>query len=152
MKFFFAQYRCLLFLLLFAPIAVAQQAMYAQETSSRYLARIQLNTAAELMEVLERSEQLFVANNYQLQSPPVSFILHGPEAKVFLASNYQNNKAIVDLAARLAAFNVVEIKVCETWMEGESLDAEQLLPFVGTVPYWEVEKRRLIEQEGYTYF
>jgi len=125
---------------------------FVQDDGPRYLARIELNTKKELMDILRRSEQLFVQNNYQATDQPVALILHGPEAKVFLRGNYSENREIVDLAARLSAFGVVDIKVCEMWMGGESLDGKQLPPFVGAVPFGPAEEKRLVQKEGYVYF
>ena len=69
-----------------------------------------------------------------------------------MAENYQQHKTIVDLAARLSAFEVVDIKVCKTWLDHVQLDEAQLPPFIGTVSYGPAEKRRLMEQEKYVYF
>ena len=61
-------------------------------------------------------------------------------------------KAVVDLAARLSAFNVVDIRVCETSARGLGLDLETLFPFVDTVAYGPDEVVRLLEVEKYSYF
>ena len=58
----------------------------------------------------------------------------------------------MDLAARLSAFKVVDIKVCRTWMGGQRLDESQLPPFVATVPFGPAEEKRLMEEENYVYF
>jgi len=123
-----------------------------QNDNPRYLARIELNTKKELVGILRRSEQLFVQNNYRAIDRPVALILHGPEAKVFLRGNYVENRELVDLAARLSAFGVVDIKVCEMWRGGEGLDGSQLPPFVGAIPFGPAEEKRLVEKEGYVYF
>ncbi|WP_019529817.1 hypothetical protein [Dasania marina] len=116
-----------------------------------YLARIELHTAAELYALLQRSEQLFMLSQ-QAPAVPVAFVLHGPEAEVFFRGQYRRHQDLVDLAAKLSAFKVVDIKVCRTWMGMHSLDAQQLLPFVGTVPLGPVEEQRLLNQQGYNYF
>ena len=105
------------------------------------------------MGVLERADQLFNSGEFNAgDDTPVAFVLHGPEAEVFFSSRYQSNRALVDLAAKLTAFEVVDIKVCKTWIGGEDLDESQLLPFVGTVPFGPEEERRLLEEENYVYF
>lgn len=123
-----------------------------ENASGRYLAKIQLNTADELRSFLQRSEQLFVDNNYQASELSIALVLHGPEAKIFLQDNYLQNKSLVDMAARLSAFGVVKVNVCEMWMGGEGIDGKSLPPFVDTVPFGPAEKKRLIEKEGYVYF
>lgn len=118
-----------------------------------YLAQIEVHTVAELHGVLARADKLFADGDLQAGSDlPVAFVLHGPEAKALLRNNYQQNKATVDLAARLSAFQVVDIKVCETWMKGQKIDATLLPPFIGTVPYAPDAIKRLMEKQGYVYF
>ena len=105
----------------------------------------------KLAGVLRRAEELYNAN--QSQTPgPIMFILHGPEGRVFLRGDYDENRSLVDLAARLSALNVVTIHVCETWMRSQGLDSAELLPFVGTVPNGPAEIRRLLAEEQYRYF
>jgi len=118
-----------------------------------YVADIELHTTAELHSVLERAEQLLVEGLAPQSDPAtVTFILHGPEVTSLLKKNYLQNKATVDLAARLSALGVVKIKACETWMGGNSVQPEDLQPFVGTVSYGPGEVLRLTEEEGYLYF
>lgn len=131
----------------------AQSPITAQQQVSSYLALIEVNTKAELNALLQRSEQLFSAGKFRAGSDvPVAFILHGPEAEALLVGNYQENKELVDLAARLSAFKIVDIKVCKTWMGEKGLDESLLPPFIGTVPNGVAEKERLMERGGYVYF
>ncbi len=125
----------------------------SSETSDYFVAAIELHTTAELHAVLERADQL-LADGHALQSEPasVTFVLHGPEAKSLLRQNYLQNKATVDLAARLSALGVVDIKACETWMGGNGVNPDNLQPFVGTVNYGPKEISRLVEEEGYLFF
>lgn len=123
------------------------------EPLPRYVARIELNTAEELMAVLTRSELLFTEGGHrQGESVPVAIILHGPEARVFMAEKYNNNQVLVDLAAKLTALEVVKISVCKRWIGSNGLDESKLLPFVETVLSGPDEKARLVANEGYTYF
>jgi intracellular sulfur oxidation DsrE/DsrF family protein len=129
--------------------AMAQTSLAIDSPS--YIARIELHTAEELYAVLVRSDQLLQISQ-QLPVTPVAFILHGPEARVFFRDQYQQNQELVDLAAKLSAFNVVDIQVCKTWMGSKGLDEGQLLPFVGTVPFGPAEEQRLIRRQSYRYF
>ncbi|MEH6569418.1 MAG: acyl-CoA transferase [Halioglobus sp.] len=131
----------------------------AQETDQvylegqQYLAEIELHTAEEFRSVLVRADQLLIEGALPLDSPvPVTFVLHGPEVRILLRQNYLNNKATVDLAARLSALGVVDIKACETWMGGASVKVEDLQPFVDTVPYGPSEINRLVKERNYLYF
>ena len=58
----------------------------------------------------------------------------------------------MDLAARLTAFGVVKIQICETQTGVLGRNKSNLLPFVGTVPFGPAEERRLLQQEGYLQF
>jgi intracellular sulfur oxidation DsrE/DsrF family protein len=142
-----------IFVLFFMASASALEVVPVQEPSPRYIAHIQLNTAAELEGVLQRADQLFISGQFMVgKDAPIVFVLHGPEANVFFQGNYTKNKTLVDLAARLTAFQIVDIKVCETWMGGEGLNKRELPPFVSAVPYGPGEARRLLEEENYIYF
>ncbi|NHO68192.1 acyl-CoA transferase [Aestuariicella hydrocarbonica] len=117
-----------------------------------YLARLELNTAKELLGALKRAEMLFFDGSFQSQLPPATIVVHGPEVAVFFKHNYHKHKELVDLAARLSAFKVVDIRVCETRTGVLGYDLDALVPFVGTVPFGPDEVRRLVEDEGYLYF
>ncbi len=142
------------FLLFSHALLWAQDVRLAEEEiPSRYIARIELHTAAELMDSLKRADMLQQQGEFIVgEDEPIAFILHGPEARVLFMNHYTENKVIIDLAARLTAFRVVDIKVCETWMGSQTLDTSQLPPFIGTVPYGPSEAARLLEQEHYVYF
>ena len=85
-------------------------------------------------------------------SSPVVFLLHGDEARILFKSQYGSNKPIVDLAAKLSALNVVNIKVCDIWMKKNNLYSGDLQPFVGIVGDAITETRRLLATENYKYF
>lgn len=125
----------------------------SSEISGDFVAAIELHTTVELHAVLERADQLLV-DGVALQSQPasVTFVLHGPEVRSLLRQNYLEHKATVDLAARLSALGVVDIKACETWMGGNGVNPDNLQPFVGTVNYGPREVSRLVEEEGYIFF
>lgn len=82
------------------------------------------------------------------QNEPVIIVLHGPEALPFIRRNYLEHQSLVDRAAKLQAFNRIELRMCETWMRNNGFDEGDLLPFVGTVPLAPAEVERL-ERDGY---
>lgn len=84
--------------------------------------------------------------------PPIILMLHGEEARRFLRSNYSDNKSLVDQAAKLAAYNVVKVQICATWLEQNDYRGSDLFPFVSTVPFGVAELDRLADEEGYTEF
>lgn len=148
--------RSLFYLLIFffSTTLRAQDIVLAEEElPAGYIAHIELHTAEELLGSLQRAEILQQDGRFVVgKDAPIVFILHGPEARSLLLSSYEDNKKLVDLAARLTAFEVVDIKVCETWMGSQSLDASRLPPFIGTVPFGPAEEKRLLKQQQYVYF
>lgn len=120
--------------------------------SNRYLARVELNNPSDVEAALRRAETFYHTKGMDDNVPPVVFVLHGPEVGIFLKENYQQYKGIVDLAARLHAFRVVDVKVCQARMKSMEADEANLYPFVGTVPFGPAEVERLITEEKYVYF
>lgn len=118
----------------------------------RLLADLRVHSPEELEGLLKRVDQMFAAGNIQTQDNPVVFLLHGEEARTLYKSNYAQHKRVVDLAAKLSAFDVIDVRVCEAWADNRGLDSAGLQPFVDTVKYAPAEKKRLVKKEGYTYF
>ncbi|CAH0992799.1 hypothetical protein SIN8267_02936 [Sinobacterium norvegicum] len=104
------------------------------QTPPPYLADIRLHTAVELSQLLQRADVLYSQGQLADDAAaPITFILHGEEGRAFLQNNYQQHHMLVDLAAKLTALNIVQIRVCKTWLGSQGLMPEQLVPFVGTV-------------------
>ena len=82
--------------------------------------------------------------------PPIVMMLHGDEAHRFVRSNYNDNKNLVDQAAKLAAYNVIKVQICATWMEANNYNTADIFPFVSTVPYGAGELARLAKEENYS--
>ena len=79
---------------------------------------------------------------------PVVVILHGSEAISFTSTGYASNRMLVDQAARLSAYRLIDVRMCETWMQENEIAPEDIPAFVKTVPYAPEEIERL-EAEGY---
>jgi intracellular sulfur oxidation DsrE/DsrF family protein len=114
-------------------------------------ANVTLHTLTELKELLEQAESIANGDGEYNTKDPIAVVLHGEEIKAFLRSNYRTNKPLVDLAARLDAFNVIEVKVCKRWMGANGIMVNDLPPFVEAVPFGAGERDRL-EAAGYAYF
>ena len=158
--------RLLLLALLVAllPTHFTIQTSYADQlitadskTVTGYVARINLNKADQVFEALQRAEDFFL--NRQKpdlqdpeQVPPIAFVIYGPDVGIFFKENYSEFKPIVDLAARLSALEVIEVKVCQVSYEAEGLDSSTLLPFVSTVPFGPAEVNRLLVEKEYSFF
>ena len=126
-------------------------AMILEEPLPHMMAEIELHTTKEIEEVLLRAEKYVDAYKKFPQSSPIVFILHGDEAEVFRKENYQKYKELVDLAARLEAYNVVDIKVCEMWMKNNNMEPGDVPAFIDTVSFGPWEEFKL-KRKGYTYF
>lgn len=137
------QFSFLLFGLLVIQASVAN-------TSDKQIAKLHAHTPEELSAVLARAEK-WSSQFSHYPNTPIAVVLHGEEAKVFLKKNYKSYQALVDQAAKLDAFNVVDIQICERWMGSNGITKNQLPPFVDTVPYGPAREDELIKA-GYQSF
>lgn len=134
------------------PLEINNQAV---EDSRGFVARLELNSAEEIEQALKRAEALYQAlieSKSRSDVDPLAIVVHGPEVEVFFGRNYARYKSIVDLAARLSAFNIVDVKVCETQIDHITQKKPILPPFVEEVPFGPDEVERLLKNEAYVYF
>ncbi|MDM3872594.1 hypothetical protein QSV34_14670 [Porticoccus sp. W117] len=117
-----------------------------------YIARLELNKPEEVEATLKRVEEIYLTGQLDSNEPPVTFIIHGPEAVIFLEENYEMYRGVVDLAEKLTQEKVVDIKVCRNRLRIEGHRKKPLQSFVGTVRFGPREERRLHRAEGYEYF
>ena len=121
--------------------------------TEKYLADIVIHSPEELYAILARADKLLKSGKFALKgSSPIVFLLHGDEAHILFKGQYEKNKPVIDLAAKLTAFNVVDIKICDIWMQSKNLYSRDLQPFVGVVRNAIAEASRLIDEEQYQYF
>ena len=107
---------------------------------------IELQTLPQFSELLQRADQLLLAGELPEDGEAaVVFVLHGPVLRSLLKQNYRDNRQTVDLAARLSALGVIDLKACQTWMRSASVDEADLQPFVQTVSYGGCETRNVSE-------
>ena len=118
--------------------------------SENHIAQLHAHTPEELSAVLKRAENW--SQQFDTYSnTPIAVVLHGQEANVFLKRNYKQYQSLVDQAAKLDAFNVVDIQICERWMGYNNVKREQLPAFIDTVPYGPAREDELIKA-GYQSF
>lgn len=147
-------------LVLMAPVlsvnANAQTVLLAEDglspNAGGYLARILHNSPQEVASALERAETLYLAGDLTDSVNPIAIVLHGPEVEIFFKENYLEYKGIVDLAARLSAFGVVDVRVCEFKTRVMGRERSSVHHFIGTVPFGPDELERLVNQKKYVYF
>jgi intracellular sulfur oxidation DsrE/DsrF family protein len=80
---------------------------------------------------------------------PVVVVLHGEEAFSFTRDHYLNNRTLIDRAARLDAYRMIEVRMCETWMKDNAIGPDDIPAFIEPVRFAPEEIERL-EAEGYT--
>jgi intracellular sulfur oxidation DsrE/DsrF family protein len=112
---------------------------------------VSVHTLEELQVLLDRAEELAMRPQPQGVRAGIVLVLHGPEVEFFAISNYDRYKAIVDKAARLDAFDVVDVKICQSMMENLGVEQDDIPAFIEQVPYGPGEVERLV-REGYIYF
>jgi intracellular sulfur oxidation DsrE/DsrF family protein len=100
----------------------------------RFLAQLHAHTPLELSRVLDRAEKWSEMHDGYVNQP-IAVVLHGSEANAFLKENYAQYRSLVDQAAKLDAFNVVDIQICERWLGSNEISRDQIPPFIGTVIY-----------------
>ena len=113
-----------------------------------YLFDISDHTMEELEALLHRAEEITQVESEKFDQLDIVMILHGPDIDWFREQNYEKNKKLVDLAAKLDAFDIIDLKVCETTMAKRGVNPEELPAFIEPVPYAPDEMARL-QQEGY---
>ena len=131
--------------------AVDASAKDEAQVAKKLQANITLHTLDELKQLLDQAEKIANGDTEYNTSEPIAVVLHGEEIKAFMRTNYRENKSLVDLAARLDAFNVIDVKVCKRWMGANGIMISDLPPFVEPVPFGAGERVRL-EEVGYAYF
>lgn len=112
---------------------------------------VSVHSLDELRVLLDRAEELATRPRPQGEKAGVVLVLHGPEVEFFAISNYSRYKDIVDQAARLDAFDVVDVKICQSMLERLNVAQEDIPAFIEQVPYGPGEVERLV-REGYIYF
>lgn len=143
-----------LLLAVFTMNTAAQENDVLPESSNAngYVARILNDSPEEVADALSRAEKLYANGELPQGANPISIILHGPEVEIFFKDKYDEYKKIVDLAAKLSAFGVVDVRVCETRTGVMGRDRSSVHSFIGTVPFGPSEVKRLLDQQSYVYF
>lgn len=133
------------------PDGLATAEAASEATGSGLIADIVVHTPDAVLDVLERLDEIASSAEGFPAHEPVVMVLHGDEAETFTRANYPMYKEAVDRAARLEAFGLLDVRVCEQWMRNEGVRQSDLPSFVDTVPDGMSEELRL-ERAGYVRF
>lgn len=118
-----------------------------QVESHRYFIDIAVQDEQQLKTLFDHAKQVHLAQPTPNEQPIV-LVLHGPETLSFDLKHYEQHQQIIDLAAQLDAFNIIDIKMCSAAIGHYNLTPEQIPPFIELVPLAEQEIQRL-QQQGY---
>ena len=134
-----------------SSIAPSIESDDVQVFRNRLQANVEIHSTDELRALLEKAERIANGETQYNTEDPIAVVLHGAEINAFVRSNYRDNKSLVDLAARLDAFNVIDVKVCQRWMGANGINEGDLPPFLEPVQWGRAERERL-ENAGYAFF
>jgi len=123
----------------------------ADTVPERTVLDVSVHTIEGLRVLFDRAEELAMTPRPKGEDASVVLVLHGPEVEFFAIKNYDKYKDIVDQAARLDAFDVVDVKICQTMMGARGIEQNDIPSFIELVPYGPGEVERL-KQEGYVAF
>ena len=112
---------------------------------------VSVHTIEGLRVLFDRAEKLAMTPRPKGENATLVLVLHGPEVEYFSISNYDRYKDIVDQAARLDAFDVVDVRICQTMIGARGIERTDIPSFIEQVPYGPGEVERL-RQEGYVAF
>jgi len=104
---------------------------------------IVLHKREDILKMLNRAEKLAMTPNPSDRPESIALVLHGPEIEHFKISSYDDNRDIVDLAAKLDAFNIIDVKMCNTQMSMRGIEKKDVPAFIEIVPYGPAEVERL---------
>jgi uncharacterized protein len=136
-----------------APVVLVEPAINAPQTqftigNKSYLFDVSDHSLEELELLLKRAQEISQFDKKNYDDLEIVMILHGPDIDWFTQQNYEKNRQLIDLAAELDAFDIIDMKVCETSMNRRGVKREDIPAFIESVPYAPDEMKKLTE-EGY---
>ncbi len=136
----------------FSQDAISDERLQEQDAAQQGMVLdVSVHRLEELKVLLDRAEEIAARPQSQGVNAGVVLVLHGPEVEFFAISNYPRYRDIVDQAARLDAFDVVDVKICQSMMDRLGVKRDDIPAFIEQVPYGPGEVERLV-REGYVYF
>jgi hypothetical protein len=117
-------------------------------SNPHFLFDVTEHSTDELHALLNRINEIAESGLEDYINLEIIMILHGPDINLFTYRSYEANKSLVDLAAKLDAFNIIDMKVCATVLPELGVSKAELPAFIEVVPYAPHEIERLVEK-GY---
>lgn len=108
-----------------------------------YLFDVSDHSIDEFQALLTRAEEVSQAQSPDYEDLKIVMVIHGPDIDWFTQQNYEHNRQLIDLAARLDAYDIIDMKVCEKTMTERGVNQEDLPLFIESVPFapTEIEQR-----------
>jgi uncharacterized protein len=100
-----------------------------------YLFDVTDHSIEEFRQLLARAEEVSQVQSDDTEDLKIVMVIHGPDIDWFTQKNYVENQQLIDLAARLDAYDIIDMKVCEKTMIERGVNREDLPPFIESVPY-----------------
>jgi uncharacterized protein len=113
-----------------------------------YLFDVTDHSIEEFQALLLRAEEVSQARSDEFRDLEIVMIIHGPDIDWFTHKNYEHNRQLIELAARLDAYDIIDMKVCEKTMTERDVGKEDLPHFIESVPYAPTEINQRL-QDGY---
>lgn len=113
-----------------------------------YLFDITNHSLPELEALLERAEEVSQTQSPEYKDLEIVMIIHGPDIEWFRQQNYAENKKLIDLAARLDKYDIIDMQVCERTLKYHGVEREEIPEFIESVPYAPIEIENRL-RDGY---
>ena len=133
------------------PATAVETSVLADEVPDKIVLDVSVHTIEGLRVLFDRAEELAMRPRPAGEDASLVLVLHGPEVEFFSIRNYERYREIVDQAARLDAFDVVDVRICQTMIGALGIERTDIPSFIEQVPYGPGEVERL-SQEGYVVF
>lgn len=116
---------------------------------NQYLFDVSQRSREEFITFLRRADELVTVAAPETDKLEIALILSDHDIDWFAKGNYEQNKELVDLAARLDALEVIDLKICQRAMQEHGYQEDDIPAFIDRVPYAAAERQRL---QGSGYF
>lgn len=116
--------------------------------NTRYLFVLGEHSVVELEALLRRADEIAQTSLDHFDELDIALVIHGPSVNLFTRGTYPQNRELIDLAAKLDAFHVIDVKICEVSMANAGVSRSEIPEFIESVPFAPDEIRRLTA-EGY---